>query len=145
MRIRRVRTLLLGGLLAAALACTALSRVPEDEEDLRCPSGGSFAVLNDRAVEKPAPEYPEEARRKGIKGAVVVFVLVDEEGRVRKARACTGPRELRRASEDASRKARLRPTLLSGVPVAVRGMLTYSFPPKDEGRASKATPDDPRN
>lgn len=139
----RNRQILLPGLLCAALlVCAAPARARKAADELKCPSGGSFAVLNGKAVEKPAPVYPEEARRKGVTGVVAVFVLVDEDGRISRARACTGPRELRRPAEDAAYRARLSPTLLSGQPARTRGLLTYAFPPDEKGRAPEATPDE---
>ncbi|HEV2864129.1 MAG TPA: TonB family protein [Pyrinomonadaceae bacterium] len=87
-------------------------------------SGG---ILNGKAVSKPAPEYPEEARAAGVEGTVTVKILVDEEGKVVTAEAVSGPELLRPAAEAAARLARLSPTRLSGEPVRVSGLLTYNF------------------
>ncbi|HEX7175391.1 MAG TPA: TonB family protein [Pyrinomonadaceae bacterium] len=90
-------------------------------------SGG---VLNGKAVSKPAPPYPAIAKAVRASGTVTVQVTVDEEGRVREARAVSGHPLLRAAAEAAAREARLTPTQLSGKPVKVTGVLTYDFKPE---------------
>jgi TonB family protein len=84
-------------------------------------------VLNGKAVSKPQPSYSEEARRARAQGTVTVRVLIDEEGRVIEAQAISGHELLRAASEAAARKARFSPTLLSGQPVKVEGLIVYNF------------------
>lgn len=84
-------------------------------------------VLNGKAVSKPQPSYSEEARRARAQGTVTVRVLIDEEGRVIEAQAISGHELLRAASEAAARKARFSPTLLSGRPVKVEGLIVYNF------------------
>ena len=142
MRIRRRQILIQGALWGLLLACPALSQERKDGGRLKCPSGGSFGVFNGMAVEMPPPVYPEEVRERGITGIVTVMVIVDRRGRVREARACSGPRELRGAAEDAALKARLRPTLLSGVAVGNRGLLTYAFPPRVKAPDPEPAPQD---
>ncbi|MCA1616689.1 MAG: TonB family protein [Acidobacteria bacterium] len=87
-------------------------------------SGG---VINGKAVSKPAPAYPAVARAARAAGVVTVEVVVDEKGRVASARAVSGHPLLRASAEAAARQARFSPTLLSGHPVKVRGVLTYNF------------------
>jgi TonB family protein len=87
-------------------------------------SGG---VLNGKAVSKPEPPYPAIARAARASGTVTVQVTVDEGGRVTSARAVSGHPLLRAAAEAAARQARLSPTLISGRPVKVTGVLTYDF------------------
>jgi len=87
-------------------------------------SGG---VLNGKALSKPSPSYPIEARDQRQSGTVAVNVLVDETGRVLQACAVSGPRLLRAASERAAYAARFSPTLLAGTPVKVRGIITYNY------------------
>ncbi len=56
-------------------------------------------------------------------------VTVDETGRVIEAKAFDNSPHpaLSRAAEDAARGARFTPTLLSGTPVKVNGIITYNF------------------
>lgn len=87
-------------------------------------SGG---VLNGKAVSLPAPSYPDIARRAGAAGVVEVEVVIDVTGKVISAKATTGPAALRQAAEMAAKLARFGPTLLSGQPVRVSGVIAYNF------------------
>jgi TonB family protein len=101
----------------------ALMKAPDYEVAPMGPISGG--VLNGKAIEKPSPVWPKEARE--VQGTVTVQVLVDEQGKVIKAKAVSGPMPLRQAAVDAALKARLTPTRLSGEPVKVSGVLTYNF------------------
>jgi len=89
-------------------------------------SGG---VLNGKAVSLPKPPYPPAARAVRASGAVSVQVLIDESGRVVSASAASGHPLLQAAAVAAARQARFSPTLLSGQPVKVSGIITYNFVP----------------
>lgn len=104
-------------------------------------------VLNGKAVRLPKPEYPEVARSAGLEGMVEVAVVIDEAGNVISAVASTEPRKvlktgqspedaemipapdplLRDAAERAALEAKFSPTMLSGVPVRVKGTIVYNF------------------
>lgn len=84
-------------------------------------------ILNGKALLKPAPAYPAEAKQQRAQGTVVVEILVNELGRVVSARAISGPQSLREASERAALSSRYSQTLLDGVPVKVSGTITYNF------------------
>jgi TonB family protein len=87
-------------------------------------SGGA---LNGKAVSKPQPIYPADARAALVSGEVVVEVTVDECGNVVMARALSGHPLLRQAAIDAAIRTRFSPTLLSGLPVRVKGTMAYNF------------------
>jgi TonB family protein len=101
------------------------------------PSGGnaqsakrgpiSGGLLNGKALSLPKPEYPSEVRAAGIEGVVVVQVSVDEQGNVTDARAIQGPAQLQDVSVKAALAAKFPPTLLSGEPVKVTGLIVYNF------------------
>ena len=103
----------------------------EREEAEKKPGGGKRlvegGVLNGHAVSKPQPSYPNAAKQQGIGGTVVVYLLVDESGRVINAEALCGHPLLAKAAVDAARQARFTPTLLAGAPVKVSGVITYNF------------------
>ncbi|MGH9821491.1 MAG: TonB family protein, partial [Pyrinomonadaceae bacterium] len=63
-----------------------------------------------------------------------VQVLVDENGDVISATAASGHPLLRAAAESAARDAKFSPTLISGQPVKISGVITYVFtlPKKEE-------------
>ena len=87
-------------------------------------SGG---VLNAKAIDFPQPAYPPAARAVRATGSVSVQVLIDEKGEVISAAAVSGHPLLRAAAVQAARQARFGPTKLSGQPVKMSGVLTYSF------------------
>lgn len=122
-RFQRVR--LLAAVLAAVLLCVfvANAQAPPPAKTI---AGG---VLNGKAISLPKPEYPEDARRAGVSGVVKVHVLIDESGMVVSAQAVSGMEmaSLQRAAEAAALRATFSPTLLSGRPVKVSGVITYSF------------------
>lgn len=87
-------------------------------------SGG---ILNGRALSMPAPVYPEMAKRARANGLVAVEVVIDVNGRVISAKAVSGPVMLHATAEKAAMQARFSPTLLSGQPVRVSGVINYNF------------------
>jgi len=89
-------------------------------------SGG---VLNGKATSLPKPTYPAAARAVHASGAVSVQVVISESGGVISASAVSGHPLLRAAAEQAARGAHFSPTLLSGQPVKVSGVITYNFVP----------------
>lgn len=89
-------------------------------------SGG---VINGKATYLPKPAYPAAARAAKASGAVYVEVLVDEQGNVISAVAVSGDPLLRASAEEAAKGAKFSPTLLSGTPVKVKGVLVYNFQP----------------
>ena len=100
-------------------------------------SGG---VLNSRARALPLPPYPPAARAVKASGAVSVQVLIDENGNVISASAASGHPLLRAAAVSAARGAQFAPTLLSGQPVKVSGVIVYNFV-ADGPEAGRETPD----
>ena len=74
------------------------------------------------------PEYPEEKEGRRAHGRVKVEITIDEFGKVIHATAFAGHRRLRALATMAARQSTFRPTLDSGVPKKVLGILTYFFP-----------------
>ena len=87
----------------------------------------SSGVLNGKAISLPAPAYPDIARRAGAAGVVEVEVVIDITGKVISAKATSGPVLLRQSAEIAAKMARFNPTLLSGQPMRVSGVISYNF------------------
>ena len=92
-------------------------------------SGG---VLDDKALIKPAPTYPDIAKRKRISGTVTVQVVIDINGKVLAAQVLSGPKALRRAALEAAYQALFSPSTLSGQPIKVTGVLKYDFADKGD-------------
>lgn len=84
-------------------------------------------VVNGTAIELPKPTYPAVAVRINLTGNVNVQVLIDEAGNVVSARAVDGHPFLKLEAERAAKKAKFKPTLLSGEPVKVNGVIVYKF------------------
>jgi len=103
---------------------TDSNRAP-NEANKRAPV--SAGVLNGKAINLPKPDYPADARAAGIEGVVVVQVTIDEQGNVIEARPMSGPKQLQAVSVLAAQQAKFSPTLLSGEPVKVTGILIFNF------------------
>jgi hypothetical protein len=87
-------------------------------------------ILGGRAVNLPKPKFPEDAKKDKWSGSVWVYVLVDETGQVIKAKAvCAKYESIAKATEAAALNSKYSPTLLSGKPVKVTGVLVYNFVP----------------
>jgi outer membrane biosynthesis protein TonB len=86
-------------------------------------------VLNGKAMMLPKPPYPPAARAVRASGAVQIQVLIETDGSVFSARAVSGHPLLRAQSAIAACKAKFTPTLLSGQPVKVSGIIIYNYVP----------------
>ena len=84
-------------------------------------------VVNGKATSLPKPEYPEAARTLNIKGSVNVAIVIGKDGNVMSAAAVAGHPLLRKASVDAAKKAKFKPTYLEGQVVEVSGIIVYNF------------------
>ena len=72
--------------------------------------------------------YPDEARRKGIQGRVIVQFVVDEEGRVVDETVVASPHPLlARAALDAVRGSAFEPARIDGRPVRVQFSVPVTF------------------
>jgi len=87
----------------------------------------SKGVVNGSAISLPKPPYPPAAKAVRAAGTVSVQVTIDENGNVISASAAGGHPLLQNAAVGAARQAKFRPTLLSGTPVKVTGIITYNF------------------
>lgn len=84
-------------------------------------------VLNGKANVLVKPQYPAAARAVNASGAVMVEILIDEEGNVVSAKAVSGHPLLRAASEKAALESKFAPTFLDGQPVKVLGTVVFNF------------------
>jgi TonB family protein len=86
-----------------------------------------FGILSGKAVSKPPLVYPKEAKKRRVAGTVNVAVIVDETGKIIRAEAICGPSLLRESAEKAAYQWRFSPTLLSGKPVKVGGVIVFNY------------------
>lgn len=87
-------------------------------------SGG---VLNGKATRLVQPAYPAIAKAARASGQVRVQVLIDENGNVVSASPVSGHPLLQSSAAAAARASKFSPTLLSGQPVKVSGIIIYNF------------------
>jgi protein TonB len=91
------------------------------------PKSISKGVVNGSAISLPRPAYPAAAKAVNATGAVNVQVTIDEEGKIISARAVSGHPLLQGSAVAAARQAKFSPTVLSGQPVKVTGIIVYNF------------------
>jgi TonB family protein len=106
---------------------SAYEKEEETTTESSRPSMISKGVLNGSAVSLPKPDYPQAARVVGAAGVVNVNVIIDESGDVISATAVSGHPLLREACIQAAKKAKFKPTSISGQPVKVTGIIVYNF------------------
>ena len=61
-----------------------------DDESLPIPEEDYMVTAMPRVVSEFRDPYPKEAKEKGIEGKVILEILIDNEGRVRKATLIDG-------------------------------------------------------
>lgn len=82
-------------------------------------------VVNGKATYLAKPYTPPELR--DLRGFVVVEVMIDEAGRVIKAKGTCGMSNFIGVSEQAALQSKFSQTSLAGAPVKVTGVIIYSF------------------
>jgi len=112
---------------AVAERLSSDTSISQDATDPSNHSAISSGDLTNKAISLPKPPYPPIARAARASGAVVVQVLVNEEGRVVSAEAISGHPLLKAAAVSAARQARFEPRKVSGEAVKVTGTITYRF------------------
>lgn len=85
------------------------------------------AVTAASLINKVQPVYPEIARQERLSGVVRLHAIIDKEGNIAELRVISGRCSLARASVDAVRRWRYRPTLLAGQPVEVDTTIDVIF------------------
>ncbi len=92
--------------------------------------------VNPVPIKKVDPVYPDEARRSGVEGKVFVKVLVDKEGKVKRAVVMTGPDIFHEATIAAVMQWVFKPAMLHGKPIAVWVALPFQFKLRSDSRRS---------
>jgi TonB family protein len=80
-----------------------------------------------RLIRKVDPVYPDEAKKAGIEGRVVVTAVTDVFGCVVEAKAAKGPKALHEAAVNAIKQWVYEPYILDGVPKPVEFTVVASF------------------
>lgn len=106
----------------AAAAASASLPAPGGIYDFNAPG-----VTPPSLVSQEPLEYPMVARIGKIKGVVTVSAIVDEQGRVKNARATSGNPVLQKAAVDNISARRYRPATKDGGPVKVQIIVQVNF------------------
>jgi len=97
-------------------------------------SGGVIVGLVER---RTLPEYPEAAIKAGLKGDVILKVLIDETGKIVLSEPVEGQPLLIAASTDALRDFHFRPYQLNGTPIQVESQIGFHFDVKGKNNKAK--------
>lgn len=92
-------------------------------------SDGSESYLKRSAQSLPKPPYPPAARALRASGPVSVKLSIETDGSVFSAEAVSGHPLLRASATQTACKSKFKPTMLSGQPVKVNGVIVYNFVP----------------
>jgi len=84
-------------------------------------------VIQGNLLKQVPPVYPEEAKKAGIQGSVVLEIVISKEGVPTDLRVASGPRELQNSAIDAVRQWRYKPYLLNGDPIEVTSTVTITY------------------
>jgi TonB family protein len=114
------------GVLAAALAASrTLAQQPEPKASAVRRVGGE--IREPRKLKNVPPVYPEEAKKAGVQGVVILECTISPEGKVVDVRVLRGIPLLDPAAVEAVKQWEYTPTLLEGKPVPVIMTVTVNF------------------
>ena len=86
-----------------------------------------------KLLKKVDPVYPEEARKEGIEGVVLLSVRADKEGRIEQVKILKSPHELlSKAAVEAVKQWLYKPMFIKGKPMPIIFTVTMNFKLKDE-------------
>lgn len=85
------------------------------------------AVPPERLEVGSEPQYPEEARRAGREGLVILKIVIDEEGQVATVDVLRGGEPFASAAVRAVRTWRYRPATLDGNPISIYRVVKVPF------------------
>ena len=92
------------------------------------PSTEDEDIVPPRVIKKTQPTYPQEARRAGVSGEVIVSLVVTKTGEISKVTILESPDEmLSKATLDAIESWEFEPATLKGEPVEVEHKVTVRF------------------
>jgi|GEM_PF-2790240 len=87
----------------------------------------SESVARARVLAQVEPEYPEEARDRGVQGEVLIAVVVGTDGNVAEATVLSGHPLLNDAALDAVKQWKFQPMLLDGIAVETETKIRMRF------------------
>ncbi len=104
----------------------------EKEEEIAEFEKGAVIAEGDvkppKLVKKVNPVYPDEARKEGIEGAVILKVRTDEQGSIEKIKVLESPHDLlSKAAVEAVKQWKYEPMLKKGNPVPIIFTVNMNF------------------
>jgi TonB family protein len=112
----------------ALVSISCFLQLPIHAQTPSAPTSRSEKELLMDMKEWHEPVFPPIARHANAGGAVVVELIIDEEGNVSSARIVSGHPLLQAALLQAARSWKFNPVLIEGRAVSVKGRMTYTFP-----------------
>lgn len=109
-------------------AGAGLSATPSYPGQPQAPVRVGGNIRTPMKVEDAQPVIPDVARAAGLKGVVILEIIIGVDGRVSEAKVLRSVAELNDAALETVKKWRYEPTLLNGVPVPVIMTVTVNFP-----------------
>ncbi len=109
-------------------------------EKVRPPIEVGNGLTSLRLLRRFEPKYPEELRRKGIGGTVVLQIRLDQKGNVVEAKALRGPTPLYKNAISAALQWKFKPYYFRNcIPIPIIAMITMTFnAPQIRGGSSKS-------
>jgi periplasmic protein TonB len=108
---------------APSVPVLAKSPVPVPVKRIRVAS----RVVEANLIHDVPPQYPPEAGRARLEGAVVLMAVIGQDGSVKDVRVESGLPILAQAAIDAVKQWRYKPYLIDGEPVEVDSRITINF------------------
>jgi TonB family protein len=87
----------------------------------------SPAAAENSLIHRVEPDYPEEARKRQLQGAVVLDIHIGQDGTVQDTKLVSGEPLLADAAMAAVRQWRFQPRLVDGVPAEMQTRITLNF------------------
>jgi len=109
--------------MSVLLLLLAATLLQQGEEPF--PVGGNIA--RPKRVKFVQPQFPEDARLKGVQSVVIVELTLDRAGKVVTVKPLRGAAEVTAAALEAARQWEYEPAMLQGRPVSVRFAETVLF------------------
>lgn len=101
---------------------------PKDADSLPIPADDFLISSMPQLLSEIRIQYPDEAKKAGIEGPVVMDILIDNQGQVRQASLIKGPGfGLNEAAMEAIKNFKFRPAQIKDQAVAVKIRYTYRF------------------
>lgn len=115
---------------------------PRERYEARARVHVSQGVMQTLMTNHVVPSYTREAKRKGIQGAVLLSLAVDQKGHLSDIKVISGHPVLVPITVEAVKRLRFRPCYLNGEAVPIQGYVSYVFrcPPHARATVSLGPP-----